>query len=275
MKRFLFVFTSLAMTLSALRGEDKPAFKDQTEKASYSLGVMLARQWKQQGMEPSQEALFRGIKDSLTGTQPVLTDAEMRETWNAYMKDIRAKQEEKRKAEADTNKAEATKFFAENKVKPGVITLPSGLQYKVLSEGNGPTPSSSDTVEVNYRGTLLNGTEFDSSYKNGKPTSFPVFGVIKGWSEALQLMKVGAKWQLFIPSDIAYGDRGKGMAIPPGAALVFEVELVGIKPPVAPPAPPIVTSDIIKVPSQEEIKKGAQIEVIKAPKEGEKPAPKK
>ena len=187
----------------------------------------------------------------------------------ALNKEIRAKQEEKRKQQGEKNKEEGEKFLAENETKEGVKTLPSGLQYKILSEGSGESPKAGDIATVNYRGTLIDGTEFDSSYKRGQPSTFSVTGVIKGWTEALELMKPGAKWQLFIPSELAYGERGSGQMIGPNATLIFDVELVSFKPPTPPaaanpaPAQP-VTSDIIKVPSKEELEKGAKIEVIKA-----------
>jgi FKBP-type peptidyl-prolyl cis-trans isomerase len=136
---------------------------------------------------------------------------------------------EKMQKVADKNKTEGAAFLAANKSKPGVVTLPSGLQYKILKEGTGPKPTASDTVACNYRGTLINGTEFDSSYKTGQPATFPVSGVIKGWTEALQLMPVGSKWQLFIPSDLAYGNRGAGADIGPDTTLIFEVELLSIQ----------------------------------------------
>jgi FKBP-type peptidyl-prolyl cis-trans isomerase FklB len=191
----------------------------------------------------------------------------MREVRTAFQRDTRAKAEEKRRVQGEKNKADGEKFLAENKTKDGVITLPSGLQYKILSPGQGDSPKSNDVVSVHYKGSLLDGTEFDSSYKRNQPSTFNTSGVIKGWSEALQLMKPGAKWQLFIPSEIGYAERGSGQRIGPNAVLLFDVELLAINPPpkAAPPtAQPVVTSDIIKVPSKEEIEKGAKIEVIKA-----------
>ena len=140
-----------------------------------------------------------------------------------------AKAKEAQKAASSGNEAEGAKFLAENKSKPGVVTLPDGLEYKVLTQGTGPTPKETDTVTVNYRGTLINGTEFDSSYKRGEPASFPVNGVIKGWTEILQLMKTGSKYQVVIPAELAYGDRGAGQDIAPGSTLIFEVELLSIK----------------------------------------------
>jgi FKBP-type peptidyl-prolyl cis-trans isomerase len=142
---------------------------------------------------------------------------------------VRGKQQEKMKVAGEMNKKESVEFLAANKAKDGVVTLPSGLQYKILTAGTGPKPTASDTVVCNYRGTLISGTEFDSSYKRGQPASFPVNGVIKGWTEALQLMPVGSKWQLFVPSDLGYGDRGAGADIGPGATLIFEVELLSIQ----------------------------------------------
>jgi FKBP-type peptidyl-prolyl cis-trans isomerase FklB len=190
----------------------------------------------------------------------------------ALNQEIRAHQQEKRKELGEKNKQEGEKFLVENKTKPGVITLPDGLQYKILNEGKGESPKANDVVTANYRGTLLDGMEFDSSYKRGQPYTTPANRVVKGWSEALQLMNPGAKWQLFIPSDLAYGERGFGQQIGPNATLLFEVELMSFTqpPPATPPtaaaAVPTqpVTSDIIKVPSKEELEKGAKIEVIKA-----------
>ena len=143
--------------------------------------------------------------------------------------EVRNKQQEKMKVTGELNKKESAEFLTTNKAKEGVVTLPSGLQYKILTAGTGPKPTATDTVVCNYRGTLISGAEFDSSYKRGQPASFPVNGVIKGWTEALQMMPVGSKWQLFVPSELAYGDRGAGADIGPGAALVFEVELLSIQ----------------------------------------------
>ena len=162
-----------------------------------------------------------------------MSEQEVRETMMAFEKDIQQKQA----ATAQKNAAEAEKFLGENKTKEGVKTAGSGLQYKVLKEGAGAQPKSSDSVTVNYRGTLLDGTEFDSSYKRGEPATFPVGGVIKGWTEALQLMKVGSKFQLFIPANLAYGEQGRP-GIPPNSVLIFEVELMDVKSPQAGEASP-------------------------------------
>jgi len=247
-----------------IRAEDKTAFKDPKEKASYSIGANWGNSLKRQEVEVDLEATIKGLRDGLAG-KSVLTDQELREALNALNQEIRAKMEEKRKHLAETNKQEGEKFLAENKNKLGVITLPSGLQYQVLAEGSGESPKSNDVVTANYRGTLIDGTEFDSSSKSGQPLVRPANMLIKGWTEALQLMKPGAKWQLFIPPDLAYGERGSGAQIGPNATLIFEMELVSFKPPSPPPVAPAqpVTSDIIKVPSKEELEKGAKIQILK------------
>jgi FKBP-type peptidyl-prolyl cis-trans isomerase FklB len=181
--------------------------------------------------------LVRGMKDELAG-KTQMTDDEVKTVMTAFQGEMKKKQEEKMQEAATTNKKDGDAFLAANKAKNGVVTLPSGLQYKIITEGKGPKPTAQDTVECNYKGTLLDGTEFDSTAKHGgKPATFPVGGVIKGWTEALQLMPVGSKWELFIPSDLAYGARGAGGVIGPNATLVFEVELVSIQPKPAAAAP--------------------------------------
>ncbi|MFO1461685.1 MAG: FKBP-type peptidyl-prolyl cis-trans isomerase [Verrucomicrobiota bacterium] len=248
-------------------------FKNPGEKNSYAIGVMIAndmqRNLKRGGYEMDPAVVAKAFSDAFTGGSPVLTTAEAEAVVRAYSADLRAKAEEKRKAESEKNKSEGEKFLAENRNKDGVITLPSGLQYKILTKGTGPKPTTNDTVVTHYKGTLLDGTEFDSSIAKGTPATFPVKGVIKGWTEALQLMPVGSKWQLFIPSDLAYGTTGSPPKIGPNAMLNFEIELIDIKPQAQPPATPVaggasaVTSDIIKVPSKADLEKGAKIEVIK------------
>jgi len=209
------------------------------DKLSYAIGLSVGKTLKQRDqadMNTVDPAIIgRAIRDVLTDKKPLLTDQEAQTTITAFQTDVRKKQELLQQQLAEKNKAEGDAFLAANKTKDGVVTLPSGLQYKVLEEGTGPKPTATDTVVVNYRGTLLNGMEFDSSYKRGQPATFGVGQVIKGWTEALQLMPVGSKWQIFIPSDLAYGPRGPGV-IGPNATLVFEVELVAIQPK-TPPAP--------------------------------------
>ena len=221
----------------------KPAvltLQTQKDKASYAIGLNIGRSMHKDSVEIDPNILLRGMKDGLAGAKPLLTDDEAKATMTALQADLRKKQEEKTLALSAANKTQGAAFLTENKTKEGVVTLPSGLQYKILTEGTGPKPTSTDTVVCNYKGTLLDNTEFDSSYKRGQPATFPVSGVIKGWTEALQLMPVGSKWQLFIPPDLAYGARGgPGGGIGPDATLVFEVELMSIQPKaeVKPPNP--------------------------------------
>ncbi|MFH1176939.1 MAG: FKBP-type peptidyl-prolyl cis-trans isomerase [Acidobacteriota bacterium] len=209
--------------------QDKPALQDERQKISYSLGVDIANNLKRQGIEVDGALVAQGLKDALAGGKLLLTDTEMKEAMGALQRELMAKRQERAKAQGEKAKAEGEAFLAENKKKEGIVVLPSGLQYKVSTEGSGAQPKATDTVSVNYRGTLVDGTEFDSSYKRGQAATFPVNGVISGWTEALQLMKVGAKWQLFIPSTLAYGERGASGSIPPNATLIFEVELLEIK----------------------------------------------
>ena len=199
------------------------------EKFSYAVGMNLGGMLRQQPLDIDPKILIRGLQDTLENKTPALTEEEAKAVFVQVQAETRKKEMEKRKEEGAANKKAGEAFLSENKSKPGIVTLPSGLQYKILQEGTGPKPAVSDTVVCNYRGTFLDGKEFDSSYKRGKPATFPVGGVIKGWTEALQLMPVGSKWQLFIPSDLAYGDAGAGKDIPPGSTLTFEVELVSIR----------------------------------------------
>lgn len=236
---------------------------DQKAKVSYGIGMNLGMQWRQQEVPIDPDLLMRGMKDAMEGKATLMTEEEMRNTLTSYQNQHRAQQMEKRKLQGEQNRAQGESYLAENKSKPGVVTLPSGLQYKIIKDGQGDSPSAHDQVTVNYRGTLIDGTEFDSSYKRGEPATFGVGGVIKGWTEALQLMKPGSKWELYIPSTLAYGERGSGAQIGPNSTLIFDVELISVKKQEPPPMPEPVTSDIIKVPSKEEMDKGAKIEVIK------------
>lgn len=242
-------------------------FKDSMEKNSYSIGVMLANDMKRNlqrgGYEVDPAIVAQAFSAFFTGQPTTVTEAEAQTVVRSYSMELRQKAEEKRKAETEKNKQEGEAFLAANKAKEGVISLPSGLQYKVVTNGTGPKPSTNDTVSVHYRGTLIDGTEFDSSLGKPQPASFRVTGVIRGWTEALQLMPVGSKWQLTIPSELAYQERGSPPKIGPNAVLQFEVELMGIKEAAQPAPQPVVTSDIIKVPSKAELEKGAKIEVIK------------
>jgi FKBP-type peptidyl-prolyl cis-trans isomerase FklB len=205
----------------------------QKQKASYALGMKIGGDLKRQGVGASVDATLtaRGLKDALAGSKLLLTEDQEKAALTQLQTEVRTAQEAKSHEAGAANRKVGDAFLAENKSKEGVVTLPSGLQYKILTAGTGPKPTASDTVSCNYRGTLISGKEFDSSYKRGQPVSFPVSGVIKGWTEALQLMPVGSKWQLFIPADLAYGDRGAGADIGPGETLIFEVELISIAEP--------------------------------------------
>ena len=204
------------------------ALKTEKDKFSYALGMNLGNSLHRQPVPVDPAILLRGLKDALAG-KTLMTDDDARAALKAVQTEMQKKMQETMQAAGAANKKEGDAFLATNKTKEGVTTLPSGLQYKILTAGTGPKPTATDSVVCNYRGTLINGKEFDSSYKRGEPATFPVNGVIKGWTEALQLMPVGSKWQLFVPADLAYGDRGAGADIGPGSTLIFEVELVSIQ----------------------------------------------
>ncbi|HTT21754.1 MAG TPA: FKBP-type peptidyl-prolyl cis-trans isomerase [Candidatus Sulfotelmatobacter sp.] len=206
------------------------ALTTQKQKQSYALGMSIGLGFQKQGIDKSIDSslVVRGFRDSIAGSKTAMTEDEMKAALQQLRTEVMSAQEAKAKEAGSAHRKEGETFLAANKSKDGVKALADGLQYKVLTEGNGPKPAATDTVTVNYRGTLINGKEFDSSYKRGQPASFPVSGVIKGWTEALQLMPVGSKWQLFIPADLAYGDRGAGADIAPGDTLIFEVELLSI-----------------------------------------------
>jgi FKBP-type peptidyl-prolyl cis-trans isomerase len=203
--------------------------KTTSQKVSYALGMGLGKNLKRDSVEVEPAIILRGLKDALAGNKLLLTDDEAKAAIVELNNELRAKAEAKAKATAVENKMKGDTFLAENKTKQGVVTLPSGLQYKIITQGTGPKPAADDVVNCDYRGTLVDGTEFDSSYKRGQPLKIPVSGVIKGWTEALELMPTGSKWQLFIPSDLAYGERAPS-AIGPNATLIFEVELHSIEP---------------------------------------------
>ncbi|MEY4916202.1 MAG: hypothetical protein RL616_115 [Verrucomicrobiota bacterium] len=238
---------------------------DDNARVSYAIGMLTGKQWQQQGIEFDADIYARGLKEGRAGGTTLMTPEEAQAAISKFKQEFSVKQQQKQAELGTKNKTDGEAYLAANKKNPGVVTLPDGLQYAVLTNGSGAMPSASDVVKVHYRGTLLDGTEFDSSYKRGQPAEFQVTGVIHGWTEALQKMKVGSKWKLFIPSELAYGEQGRP-GIPPNSVLIFEVELLEAKSP-APPvqATPVapLTSDIIKVPSAEEMKKGAKIEVIK------------
>jgi FKBP-type peptidyl-prolyl cis-trans isomerase FklB len=222
----LLCLVALTIQLSA---QKKPTLTTEKDKVSYIIGTDIAKNLKKQGIDIDPELLFKGLKDAFTDQKLLLSDEEIQQVMSAFQQEMMAQQSKKAGELAEKNQKEGEAFLAANKKKDSVITLASGLQYKVITEGAGKMPTLNDTVTTNYRGTLIDGTEFDNSYKRGEPATFPVSGVIPGWTEALQHMKVGAKWQLFVPSNLGYGERGAGQTIGPNATLIFEVELLSIK----------------------------------------------
>ncbi len=227
------VFCLCFIAMQACSGE-KPKegttmLKTQKDKVSYGIGVQIGKNMKDQKIDIDMKILAEALKAAFTGAKLSMTDEEISQTMQQFQTEMMAKQEAEAKSQSSEARKKGEAFLAENKTKPGVKSTASGLQYIVITEGTGPIPKAESTVSVHYTGTLLDGKKFDSSVDRGTPAEFPVGGVIKGWTEALQLMKVGSKWKLFIPTDLAYGDRGAPGAIGPGEVLVFEVELLAIK----------------------------------------------
>lgn len=207
-----------------------PNFKTPQEKTGYAIGMQLGAGMHKQGLDIDPATFAKGFADAYSGGKTLLTEEEMRAVLTSAQEEFRKKLEAKREEESQKALKDGQAFLDANKAKEGVVTTASGLQYKILKAGDGPKPTENDTVVCNYRGTLIDGTEFDASSKHGGPATFPVKGVIQGWTEALQLMPVGSKWQLVLPASLAYGERGAGADIPPNATLIFEVELVSIQP---------------------------------------------
>jgi FKBP-type peptidyl-prolyl cis-trans isomerase FklB len=229
-KLWMFVVAMITLLTGAAAAQDTPALKTPLEKRSYALGSNIGRQMRQQSLEVDSALFVQGFKDALAGNKTLMSEEEVRAVLTDLQNEMRAKQAQATKEIAEKNKQAGEAFLAENKKKEGVETLPSGLQYRILKAGDGKKPTAEDTVVCHYRGTLIDGKEFDSSFKRNQPATFPVNRVIKGWTEALQLMPVGSKWQLFIPSALAYGEASAGADIPPDSTLIFEVELVSIQP---------------------------------------------
>jgi len=227
--RWMTVVLGLGLFAGLAFGQDTAALKTDKEKISYALGMDLGNQLKRQSVDVDPDIFVQGLKTVLSSGKTLLTEDEAKAAIAALQGELQKKQAELAKVQGEQNLKEGEAFLAANKAKDGVVTLPSGLQYKVLTAGAGAKPTADDTVVCHYRGTFINGTEFDSSYKRNQPATFPVKGVIKGWTEALQLMGVGSKWQLWIPASLAYGPQGRPGAIPPNAALIFEVELISIQ----------------------------------------------
>src|SRR5437879_7103246 len=229
MKRLILIVSASLLAFPLFGQEKSPQFKDQRDKVSYAIGMQIGFNLARQKVDINPDVLNAGMKDAIAG-KPQLTPDQVKDVMAQFEKDM----EQKQKQLGEKNKTDGAKFLEDNKKKPGVKTTASGLQYKVEKEGTGSQPKATDMVTVNYRGTLIDGTEFDSSYKRGQPATFPVNGVIKGWTEALQLMKQGSKYQLVIPSNLAYGERAMGADIGRNATLTFEVELQDVKPPPRP-----------------------------------------
>jgi len=224
----IFLFTSL-LTYSVYAVENNPVLKDENSKLNYSVGYQIGSDFKQQNFEIRPEAVLKGIQDALSENKALMTKEEMRKTMADLGQKV-ADLKQKKREQIGSFQTKNKQFLIDNAKKPGVITTDSGLQYRIIEEGSsGQLPNLNDKVLVHYRGRLIDGTEFDSSYKRNKPASFKVNQVIKGWTEALQLMQRGATWQLVIPSDIAYGTRGAGTSIPPNSTLIFDVELISIQ----------------------------------------------
>jgi len=229
MKFYLIAAVAVVLSAQCAFADDNVKLDTDKDKISYSIGMDIGASFKDRGMDVDVDLLYKGLAASYKGDATALSTDEAKNILMEYGKKLREEQKAQAQKKGDDNKKDGDAFLAANAKKDGVVTLPSGLQYKVIREGDGATPTINDTVETNYRGTLIDGTEFDSSYKRGKSAVFPVKGVIAGWTEALQKMKVGAKWQLYIPSDLAYGARGSGPKIGPNSTLVFDIELIGIK----------------------------------------------
>lgn len=228
MKLWLMAVLGVVLLAGQVNAGDDVTLKEHRDKVGYSVGMDIGSNLKDLSVDMNPDMLARGIKDAFSGDKPLMTDQEMSGIMENFKKDVMAKRREHSKVLAEKNKKEGAAFLAENSKKEGVVTLPSGLQYRVIKEGTGEKPKLTDSVTTHYRGTLIDGTEFDSSYSRGKPATFPVKGVIPGWTEALQLMKVGSKWEVFVPAGLAYGERGAGRSVGPNSALIFDIELLSI-----------------------------------------------
>jgi FKBP-type peptidyl-prolyl cis-trans isomerase FklB len=236
--RYIGVALSLALTsafgapllaVAPAQSDDKAALKSDDAKAAYIMGHQTGANFKRNGVELDVDSFLKGLKAGVDGKDSTFSQSETQTIMESFQKKVTAKRDELRASEGKVNKEAGAQFLEANKKKEGVKVTASGLQYKVITEGKGKKPSASDTVTTHYKGTLIDGKVFDSSYDRGEPATFPVSGVIKGWTEALQMMPVGSKWELYIPSELAYGSRGAGADIGPDATLVFEVELISIK----------------------------------------------
>jgi FKBP-type peptidyl-prolyl cis-trans isomerase FklB len=229
MKLRMIAVGGILLLAGQVNAAENPVLKSQKDKISYIIGVDLGTNFRKQEIVIDPDILVRGVNDGISDAKPLLSEQEVRDTLAGFQAEMTAKQMELAQKRGAKNKKEGEAFLAENQKKEGVKTLPSGLQYKIMKPGAGTSPKLTDEVTVHYIGTLIDGTEFDSSARRGKPETLPVNGVIPGWTEALQLMQVGAKWQLFVPSNLAYAERGAGREIGPNAVIIFEIELISIQ----------------------------------------------
>ncbi len=250
-----------APTLAQETNVESSVLKTDKEKFSYALGMNYGKFFRQRELELDLDTFLQGIKAVVSSNQTLLTDAQMNQVLSDEDRKLNERRIAKLKAQAEENKKKAETFLAENKTKPGVVTTEDGLQYRIIREGTGPVPGSNDMVTLNYRGSLVDGTEFGNSYTNSKPWTTSMNAGPKGWREGLQKMKVGSKFELFIPPALAYGDAAAG-PVPPGSLLIFDVDLLSNAPAPPPPQPMPLTSDVIKVPSLEEIKRGSNVETL-------------
>jgi FKBP-type peptidyl-prolyl cis-trans isomerase FklB len=229
MKRIVYCLACVGLLISSVNAEEKKEFKNPEEAVSYSIGFQMGAEFVKHGIVVDPEMIAEGMRDGLSGAEPRLSEVDMKARISGLEAQVKqAKQKEMEEQTAKTL-AEGEAFLAENGKKNGIVTLPSGLQYQVLQKGEGQSPKATDRVTVHYRGTFIDGKEFDNSYSQGKPITFVLDRVIKGWTEGLQLMKPGAKWKLFIPAKLAYGEKGVGTRIPSNSALIFEVELIFVE----------------------------------------------
>jgi FKBP-type peptidyl-prolyl cis-trans isomerase FklB len=230
MRAFWAIVLAAALAGCQSSGGKDVKLETQKDKVSYSIGLAIGKNLAHDSVAVAPDPFIRGVLDAYAdSSHRLMNEEEIQKVMMAFQDSLRTRQMESSRAVGEKQKREGEAFLAENAKKPGVLTLPSGLQYKVITEGKGKRPSASSTVTTQYRGRLIDGTEFDSSYKHGQPAVFPVSGVIKGWTEALQLMTEGSKWELYVPSHLAYGESGAGGVIPPNATLVFEIELLSVK----------------------------------------------
>jgi FKBP-type peptidyl-prolyl cis-trans isomerase len=229
MKAFALIILGAMMATQSLDAQQAKSLSTKKQKISYGIGREMGRNIRQQEADVDLDALLKGMKDGVSNAKPAIAEEEIQALLEAYSREMMEKQTSKAKEQGDKNKKAGEAFLASNKKKDGVTTLANGIQYRILKAGNGPKPTKDKTVVCHYRGTLTDGTEFDSSIKRNEPATFPVVNVIQGWQEILPMMPVGSKWEVVIPSNLGYGERGTGGAIGPNATLIFEIELLSIQ----------------------------------------------